>query len=253
MITVMLGLLGCNGEATDVEGIWALMVPNLQDIEEDCSESVSHNFTDGQVPDDDDEIETRFSDEVDTTRSDELVLVQVVRSDVNKDEALLVSGARIYPGKEVDKGAWVFEWEGQEVTERVQSHADGYDYTELIDEARVSTIRLNLSKDGSSGTWTEETVTAASYTETDAWSEEITEVSADGQMPSSKYLVVEIGAGSLVPLTNSRDRADCGGTACELDLDISCVNEREYSAMKTGYDDETVYENVSGAGQQAGS
>jgi hypothetical protein len=253
MLTLMLGLLGCNAEATDIEGIWALMLPNLQDVEEDCSEAISHNFTEGQVPEEDDEIETRFDEEIETTRSDQMTLVQIVRSDVNKDEAMLFAGARAYPGKETDKGSWLFTWEGSEITDRTQTHVDGYEYTELIDEARVASIRVNVSKDGTKGTWTEETVTAATYTETDAWSEEITEIDANGQMPSSTYLVVEIGSGSLTPLFNSRDRADCDGDACELELDISCTNEREFSAIKTGFDDETVYEDVAGAGQQAGT
>jgi hypothetical protein len=233
MLTLMLGLLGCNAEATDIEGIWALMLPNLQDVEEDCSEAISHNFTEGQVPEEDDEIETRFDEEIETTRSDQMTLVQIVRSDVNKDEAMLFAGARAYPGKETDKGSWLFTWEGSEITDRTQTHVDGYEYTELIDEARVASIRVNVSKD--------------------AWSEEITEIDANGQMPSSTYLVVEIGSGSLTPLFNSRDRADCDGDACELELDISCTNEREFSAIKTGFDDETVYEDVAGAGQQAGT
>ncbi|HJN73949.1 MAG TPA: hypothetical protein QGF58_08465 [Myxococcota bacterium] len=239
-------LIACAG-SKDIDGIWAILIPGA--VEADCSESISHNFTDAFVPDDDEDSDQPFVSEQETESSEAMQLIQITRH--SKREATLIKGTRAYPGSLGDNGAWKFEWGGNDITTTTQTHQDGYDYTADEDVTTTTTIRLTKNKETVGGTWTGVTHTIAGYTETDAWSSEITEVGDRGQIPSALYLITDV-TGAERPAENERDFAECSGSDCELDLDITCTSEREYSGWRTGYDDEDAYGHLGAVGQPAG-
>ena len=242
---MLLLLTACAG-SKDVDGIWAMVIPAA--VEADCSESISHNFTDAYVPDEDDDEDLPFTTETESESSEALQLVQIIRH--SKKEATLVRGTRAYPGTITD-GKWTFEWEGNAIDTVTQTHQDGYDFAS--DEDVTTTTTVTLLKDGDviSGTWTGVVHTVGGYTETDAWSSEITEIGDRGQLPSADYLVTDV-TGTERPAENERDFAECSGSECELDLDITCTSERSYTGWRTGYEDEDAYGHLGAAGQPAG-
>lgn len=240
-------LLACAG-SKDIDGIWAIVIAPTPDPE--CSESISHNFTDGFVQDEDDESTAPFEADQDTEQSDALQLIQITRH--SKREATMLRASRAYPGELGEGGGWNFEWEGNEVTTITQTHRDGYDYAADIDVTLTTSVTLRKDGDTISGLWTTTTHTVSGYTETDAWSAEITEIGEKGQIPSSQYLVRDAG-GTIRPVDNERDFAECSGTECELDLDITCGTDREYTGYRTGYEEEDAYGHLGNAGQPAGS
>lgn len=240
-------LIACSG-SKDIDGIWAMVLPTVP--EADCSESVSHNYTDAYVPDEDDDTDLPFVSEADSEESEALQLVQITRH--TKKEATLVRGTRAYPGTLGEGGKWTFEWVGNEITSTTQTHQDGYDFASDEDVTTTTTITLTKDKESVVGTWTATTDTVAGYTESDAWSSEITEVGERGQIPSALYLETDV-TGTARPAENERDFAECSGDDCELDLVISCSTEREYSGWRTGYEDEDAYAHLGAAGQPSGN
>lgn len=242
--------LAC-AKAKDIDGIWAISIPAVTSAEETCSDSVEHNFTEAYIPDDDEEVTGAWSDETELDQSDSLVLVQITRQ--SKTEAVLLQGARTYLGTEAD-GKWTFVWSGTEDEATTRTHVDGYDYTATTHTEVVTTITLTKEGDGIKGTWSSETVTDGEWAESDAWSEEITEVAERGQLPSNAYLVVDVaGGGGTRPAENERDRAECSGTNCELSVTTSCSRDREYTGFITGYETEEAYGHLVNAGQPAGT
>ena len=202
-------LIACAG-SKDIDGIWAILIPGA--VEADCSESISHNFTDAFVPDDDEDSDQPFVSEQETESSEAMQLIQITRH--SKREATLIKGTRAYPGSLGDNGAWKFEWGGNDITTTTQTHQDGYDYTADEDVTTTTTIRLTKNKETVGGTWTGVTHTIAGYTETDAWSSEITEVGDRGQIPSALYLITDVTGAerNVLPRTSGTSRSAAGAT-----------------------------------------
>ena len=247
-MTLLLAL-AC-AKAKDIDGIWAISIPTAASVEEDCSESISHNFTEAYVPDDDEETDETFTEETDLDQSDQLILVQITRQSAS--EAVMLVGARTYLGN-LNEGTWTFKWEGTEDEVTTQTHVDGYDFSADQHTETLTTIRLTKDGDAIKGSWSDETTVDGVWEETDAWSEEITEIGDRGQMPSSVYLWMDVPGAGPRPADNERDRAECSGTNCELEVSSTCTRTRDYTGFITGYESEDAYGHLGAAGQPAGS
>ncbi len=246
-MTLLLAM-ACAG-AKDIDGIWAISIPAVTSAEEECSDSISHNFTEAYIPEDEETTDT-WTDESEISESAALQLVQITRQ--SKDEAEMLVGARTYVGT-LKEGTWTFTWDGSDDTATTQSHVDGYDYTAELHTETVTTIRLTKEGDTIKGSWASEMLTQGVWAESDAWSEEITEVSERGNMPSSLYLMIDVPGSGPRPADNERDRAECSGTNCELEVTSTCTRTRDYTGFITGYDTEEAYGHLTTAGQPAGS
>lgn len=239
---------GCSGGG--ITGIWMMELPFMSTDTQTCNEQVDHNFTGAYVPEDTG-MGAEWTETTTVKSSDKLQFVQIIEAD--KDNAVLIAGNKAYPGTR-DNDQWTFEWttESENIDDKL--HQSGYEYTS--DLRSTSTIQLTLTIDGDSGTgtWSEDSQNDDYWTESDTWSEELSQgdVGPTGQIPSYRYLVHDIDGGPTgVPQKNDWETADCSGD-CTLRVIEECTGSYDVTVTRTGYQQEDAYQNVGNAGQGYG-
>ncbi len=115
-------LTGCSGGAADPSGIWLIQVAYDADAGVACDSSLSENFEEGYVPEEEEEEEGEWTFEQSVTGSDSLMFVQVETS--TPDAGVLIMGGEVLPGT-FDGTTWTFAWTDSAGTEDRTEHEDG--------------------------------------------------------------------------------------------------------------------------------
>lgn len=225
------------------EDIWLLQVPYL--LEPTCETTVSHNFIGAYEPS---EGTSRWTEEELSERSDALYFAQI--SFLDGQTATMVLGGQVWPGTSSEKGEWEFTWTGTADDRLSREHAEGYRYTEQKFAQVVETISLTIDGKAGSGSWDIDSVADDTYTETDQW--DVAVGLAQGTIPAGTWLVVDDEFADGVPVTNLPDEAECQDATCQLRVQDSCQESRDFEATLTGYTAEEAYDQLEAATQPFG-
>ena len=236
-------LLACN-TAPNIEGIWAILLPAADGAT--CQATITHNFLNGEVPDEVQE-ESAWQTSSDTTTSQGLLLVDIVAS--SRKGATLVQGDRLFPGSRTDEGAWVFNWMGSQTQTDVQSHELGYDYVyDRVDETET-TYSLVFDSDILTGTFSATQWADEEWYESDTWPESAVEAGDTGDIPASSWLV-HVDGGTV---SNTRIESDCTTNDCVLAVTNDCGEDRSITGFRTGYEADDAYDHLAQTGQDQGT
>ncbi len=210
--------------------------------------SVSHNFTDGSVPDDFDSADWIIAD--DQLTSDAMFTGQLV--EIEGDEAhgaLLIIGGEVFPGVEDAEGGWIFSWEGFDNNQSVESHESGYSFTTRFDGTVSTTITWSIDKKTkiASGEIVTSSDDTTAWTESDMFDAAV--VGIYPQIPSWAYLIDDMG----YPIENAPGVSNCSTEPCSLELISTSAQNMTFTAVQTDYSDEDVYGSVQDAGQPFGN
>ena len=236
-------LLACRA---DPSGVWAVLYPEAKGSPA-CSNTVSHNFLAGQIAEDDVAAEeTGWSSSTDVTGAQHLAFWQILDGE---GQMVLSDGERAWLGAQNDDKTWTFAWTTVETTTSTDSHEWGYVYEESVKETEEACITIAFDGEVFTGTVSADIATEGTWTESDAWTQEIAEVGTSGQMPSDNYLVYSDELGELRALSNLRDRADCPNGECELGIDAFCTSSYAVSGFQVSADEATTYLALDEVGQ----
>ncbi|MCK6505539.1 hypothetical protein L6R53_19440 [Myxococcota bacterium] len=228
---------------TSNEDIWLLQVPYL--LEPTCQTTVTHNFIGAYQPEDG---TGRWTEEQLSERSDALYFAQI--SFLDAQTATMVLGGEVWPGTSSEKGEWEFAWTGEADDRLSREHAEGYRYTEQKYAQVVETISLSIDGKTGSGSWDVDSVLDDTYTETDQW--DVSVGLSEGTIPAGAWLVVDDEFADGVPVTNLADQAECADATCQLRVQDSCQESRDFEATLTGYTAEEAYDQLEAATQPFG-
>ncbi len=244
-------LVGCNksdgSNKSGIDGVWLVQLPFDDTFA--CDETVTHNFTEGYLKEDD--TESVWTQEEDQAYSDQLFFVQI--ETLNDSDAILIIDGDVYPGVSTDSG-WSFTWLGSENASDSLTHETGYTYSATTSASSDVTISMTFDGNTATGTWASSTTSNSAWTESDDWEPLVQ--GEDGQIPSFNYLVYDLTDGKNqttgIPLTNTMTSTDCSGD-CELTVSTTCSGSVEFSATHTGFEDESTYNYLDGVGQPYGN
>ena len=237
-------LAGCS---SSIFGVWLFEIPSATVDDEQCTEDVTHNFTDAEVIDD---ATSDYSSETTTTRSGSLVLASIEQT--AGDGALLVIQDEAYPGSETGDGVWTFSWTGTQLTDQVDEHTQGYSYSWIGDTQLAETFTLTMGDGTLNGTFLLDALDDDSYTETDTWGKELSKIiGGEGQIPAHLFLTVGTPKGDF-PASNRFDASECDADSCQLDVVTTCATELAFTGTLTDYAPGEDYDAVEDAGQNPG-
>lgn len=241
LILLPLLLLGCPA-VTDVDGIWYFVweAPDLPT----CTDSVDENYVDGALPAPDDLPEDPWTFTDDGDISSGSFFGQIVKLD--SGVPLLIVGDAVLEGSG-DGVEWTFNWEGFEQDGETQAHESGYRYSELEFESNVTTLTMSISGSEATGVMDDDARFEQSWTESDEW-DPVDVGIAYSQIPSGNWLVDPDG----LPVENVAPSVDCQGVNCQLAFTTTCTSDAPFTATKTTYADEDVFDAVEDAGQPFG-
>ena len=239
---LLVTLLACRA---DPAGVWAVLYPELK-ADPACSNTVGHNFLQGQIAEAEVEEETGWNSSTDTVGAEHLTFWQILDGE---GQMVLSDGERAWLGTQNEDRSWTFSWTTVETTTTTDEHEWGYLYEEKVKETTDALITVDLDGDVFTGRVETELSTEGTWTESDAWSQEITEVGASGQMPSQTVLVYADELGELNALSNLRDRADCPNDVCELNVDSFCTSGYDVNGFRVTADEAAAYLALDDVGQ----
>ncbi len=245
-------LPGCGGI---IDGVWQLSMQAAANVDENCQESISHNFSDSWVPADEEESTDWTSSEQDAD-SDQVFFALVTSTAAGA--ATLIIGTAAYPGIEEANGSWTFTWTDLSTSSESDVHATGYAWSATSDEAREVVYQLVFNGEVVNGTMDTATTASYNWSESDSWPAESLAgyLSGDGtvgQIPASTYLVTDDWeSGTEVAASNSSEIFDCDDSECAINRLYTCSATYELDGTRTSLSSGEDYEGVSGAGQSAG-
>lgn len=225
------------------EDIWLLQVPFL--LEPSCEESISHNFREAYIPTPTtgDWTEDEYSEQ-----SDALYFAQI--SMLNSTTATMVLAGQVWPGTSDTKGEWEFAWTGNSDDRLSREHDEGYRYTEQRYAETVETVQLTIDGKSASGSWDIDYTSDDTYTETDEWDLEVGMPSGD--IPAGLYLVYDDGEFEGLPQGNASNDNECQDATCQLRVQTTCRDGRDFDATLTGYTAEEAYDQLEAVTQPHG-
>lgn len=216
------------------EGIWLVELPYVES--EACTTQVQHNFTEAYVPGEVAEEEDEWVEDSTVDYSPMLFFAQIA---VESNElAVMVTNDEIWPGSRNDEGAWVFAWEGSEVTDSTMVHETGYAYTEVSASRNISRLTMTLDGDVAQASWRSELRGEATWTESDAWDRDSGVYYSE--LPAHLYLESD----TQDYVENTDDGDECGGEFCELQVVESCADTAPVTMTRVGFEDEDTYEHL---------
>ncbi len=245
-LTFPLALLlsGCSA----FSGLWLFEFETPSDDNEECTDSVGHNFTGATVVDDDGT--GSYTSERTTVYSNSLVFGRLQGN--GGGQATLVLADEVYPGTDMGDGRWVFQWIGTAVITQLDSHELGYDYSEDRDAETTETLTLTFAGDTVTGDVESQAVSFRDYSESDQWNEDVAlDVGDRGQIPSNVYLEVD-NKGMMNPAFNEWDVSECSDANCTLTVDSDCTTSWSVTGYRTNFGEDD-YDAVQGAGQEPGT
>lgn len=220
-------LTGCGGG--DIEGIWHFYLAYAETPDDQCVTDLLHNFNNVYTPADEPS-ESDWTEASSEEHSDGEFFGSIQRSG---DATILTIGTAVFEGTEVSNNQWSFHATSYSTTGDSLNHASGYVRTTEADEEADFFIEGLFDKGGFVGSSGSETTTINTWTESDAWSIELSaEIGTTGQIPVSSYLLREY-EGNIVPIVNSYDRNDCSSDPCTLSLSTECSMSWSMSAHIT--------------------
>ncbi len=233
-------LTGCSS----FDGIWIFYLEAL--LDNGCEDAeVSHNFTGAELNE-----STSDWDSTDEGSITEQVFFGQLFS-TSPEEGYLVFGNEVYPGT-FDGSVWTFTWTGSEDVTHTDSLGNAYAYSEATLEERADTIAMTLEGNTGSGTWDWAYVNTRTWVESDQWDTTVVGLNR-GQIPADQYLSTYNPQTKMdEPAENTSDRAECGGSDCQISTSTSCTSTRSFTASHTGLGEEGEYEALEDAGQNAG-
>ena len=229
-------------------GIWMLEIPSATDDDQECTDGVTHNFTDATVVEDNSSSD--YTSELTQQRSNSLVLVRIEA--IGEGQAVMIVGSEAFPGTETGEGSWSFAWTGSQVTDQLDEHVQGYSYTWSGSSEVTETFFLTVTKDTLTGTYTLDSFSDDAYTESDSWSDQVAKiVGSGGLIPASRHLTVP-GPKADMPASNRFDESDCDADTCELSVSSDCSASLDFTGTLTAFTEDEAYDAVGGAGQNPG-
>lgn len=237
----LLPLAGCLGNGPD--GIWMVQATPVDLSEDACTTTGTENFDHGVFPTDEATTDETWEYTETHVSADVLYFVQIETT--GSGEAVLMVGADAYPGVEKDK-SWVFAWESTTSDASSATHQSGYTYSESTMTTSSTTFTITPDGDVAVGNVNGSSVDSATYSETDEWNPDTTDI-LGGQIPADAYLVAENEGDD--PPVNRSGQVDCSGTSCEITATVTCAVEQDFDATLTDYDEEDAYDYLMRAGQ----
>lgn len=230
---------GCAG----IEGIWLAEFAPLSEV--DCQTTLTHNFNGVQDPDPG-TVTNEWTFSVESESSGSLAFLQIVG---DAEGAALVLGDSIWPGVEVDKDKWKFEWTSFQSETSVSQHESGYTYTQAADSESKTTLDITFDGDLFTGTLKSNSTDTATWTETDLWdSEEVG--TTNGDIPAGGYLeVYDADLDDVRPARNLSEDSDCSASDCELEIVTTCSSTGPVDGQFTDYAAEDAFGAVENATQ----
>jgi hypothetical protein len=238
--------IGCAPET----GIWLLEIDASGASE--CEETLAHNFVDVVAPATEADEDPNWTEEGNSTKSPELVFVQVESG--GGSLCSMLWGGKVLPGT-CDGSTWNFEWIAEDKGDSSSVHALGYTYSESYEYRAKTSLSLNVSSESGTGALNSSSTTNDSYIESDMWAQAVGV--QNGRLPASRYLKTQTtdaeGAPVLVGTTNSRPNSECAASECTLDAASTCsAPERTVRAYYYAFGDDPNYNNVKTNTQSAG-
>lgn len=230
----LLSLLLLPGCATAPWGTWSFAVALTEPVGDECTTSVSHNYSGADVP-----AETAVTDEAWTTSAEETYSEALFfgRVEESGQGAILIIGTDALPGSQDEAGVWTFAWTGETAGNDQATHASGYDY--VYTHAATSTLRVKgtVNNETFTGTWTRESTSRQKWDESDTWGDEAAAYVGDnGETPAGTYLVLDDGSGAQVAANNARLAYDCENTGCTLSVEEGCGYTYDLTGQRTGFE-----------------
>lgn len=228
---MILFLAGC---ATTPWGTWAFTLNVTEPSADDCTTTVTHNFTGAHVP------ESTAVDDEDWSTEDSAESSPVLffgRIEEVGQGSMLIVGSEALPGTYNDDGSWTFAWEGATSGSDSQSHASGYDYGHTFEKTSTLRVKGSFNNETFTGTYATEATDRNKWEESDTWSDEAAAYAGDnGDAPAGSYLVLTDGAGVEYPANNSRGAYDCDAADCSLQVEGACGYSYEISGQLTSFE-----------------
>jgi hypothetical protein len=255
-LPALVALSAATSCAPSIDGVWQFSLEVAAVLDPTCSESISHNFTDARVVGEEEVEDGVWTEAGGTVESDEVFFGLITGT--GADAATLVVGEQAFPGLRTAEGAWTFAWTWFSSSSDLHDHEEGYSWAATADASRERTFTLTFDGEIASGTRGDLTTETASWTESDAWSGEALApyLGGDGltgQIPAGTYLEKDDWeSGSVVPASNRGDAFDCDDSTCVLNRLWTCTEVHALDAVRTSLPEGEGFDDVTGAGQEAG-
>jgi len=244
-----------------IDGVWQFSMQATDQASDACTDSISHNFSFGWVPaEDEDDEDPDWNVSEDQAQSDQIFYGLITSTGL--DAATLIIGTEAYPGVHESDGSWTFVWTAMTTSSDENAHASGYQFSATADQTREVIFELQNDGDVLQGTQYSTASSTQNWSESDSWnSKALIDYLAGngnrGQIPSSNYLVTDDDdpksePGSTVPQDNEADAFDCDDDLCMLNRMTSCDESWPIDAVRTTLSTGEDYEGVVGAGQASG-
>lgn len=242
LLPLLLAPLFATGCGKGISGVWLFYIKFAGDDATTCEETITHNFTGAEEPE-----EEEIGDNNTATRSDTLIFADIQEGfDGN---AVMVIENEVYPGIENDDGSWSFSWTGSQAATQNQT-AETYEFTSDVQNSTTSLFKVTFDKAALTGSLSTTELQVASYTETDFIDPA---PPIESQIPAAMFLQVPIeDTDRFRPAANTFDVEDCDSDPCELAVDSTCTTTQAVSATLTGYEGAEDYGAVGNARQNAG-
>ncbi|MFH1464861.1 MAG: hypothetical protein ABIO70_10795 [Pseudomonadota bacterium] len=254
-LPALLALVAATGCVPAIDGVWQFSLDVATVLDPTCSENISHNFTDARVVGEEEE-DGAWTEGGEQVESDEVFFGLITST--GADAATLVVGDQAFPGLREAEGAWTFAWTWFSSSSDLAEHEEGYTWAASADASRERTFTLTADGDVLSGTRGDLTTATWSWTESDAWSgEELAPYlggdGMGGQIPAASYLEVDDWeSGTTVAASNRADMFDCEDSECVINRLWTCTEIHAIDAVRTALPEGEGFDDVAGAGQEAG-
>jgi hypothetical protein len=243
MFATLLLLGACGGPAFDPSGVWLFRVDEDPDAPETCTDEVFHNLTGASPPAAAAE-DTGWTVESSATWSERVAFGQITAA--GDGFLLLLDGESLPEAGAGDGAQRTFQWTRREASTSDIATAAGYSWAEDLDRSTTTRVILAMPDERIGrneavtlgGFWEQDSLSSASWQESDTWPADITEVGEAGQLPAATYLEVpsDDTGGGAAPASNGRDAVDCDQTPCVLRVSQSCLLSHTLQAERTALD-----------------
>jgi hypothetical protein len=235
------------GGCAEMSGLWLFEFATPTADNEECTETVDHNFSGATVKSDD----GTGAHTITRTNEYSSSLAFVRFQDNGDGTGTLVVGNAVYPGVENENGSWSFEWMGYEYSSETEAFEEDYLFQQDVDSELTETFVVTFEGATASATITEHALDDRAYTETDQWSKMVMKTVGDmGRIPAGTYLEVD-DKGRMVNASNEWDISDCSDADCSLTISSDCTGSWTATGTLTTFGTEE-YDAVQNAGQQPG-
>jgi len=191
----------------------------------ESTSTCSENFNVAACPSDEGEPETEWTTTQTESSSEFVIFAEII--EMPGKEVVLVIQDQIYPGTQ-EKNGYVFEWNNFGDTLNESSHSSGYTMVTQQLESSTTTLQLDFEGPDLVGTVYSQDDVLLSWTETDVWDPELTELFWS-QIPTDTYLE---GVDGEFP-TNHATEADCEEADCSLEVSSTSLSSTPIRAITT--------------------